>query len=182
MHLLLSRGDYRYLTDGSAIGIHQFRFDTGFNPAETAIVGQQLLGKVFDFVKRSRVDTSLFALMISISADRVYVFSREELNKFRIVTGDVFSERWTFEMKDDVSYLKGTQLTSRGRNKVILTGPPGKNGRSPCMTFLSQLPSREEVIRRTKRVILFIDDVASPVPPARVAGPHLQGGDYIGGV
>jgi len=41
-------GDYRYLVEGSAIGIHQFRFIGDLGTSAATILSQELSGKIVD--------------------------------------------------------------------------------------------------------------------------------------
>ena len=46
-------GDYRYLDDGSVIGIHRFKFGQDLGGQLTAEVSQQLSGEIVDYIKKS---------------------------------------------------------------------------------------------------------------------------------
>ena len=49
-------GEYRYLKEGSVIGIHRFRFGKDFGGRVTSEISQQLSGEIVSFIARSRAD------------------------------------------------------------------------------------------------------------------------------
>src|ERR1700730_14883928 len=84
------RGEYRYLDDDSAIGIHRFSFDKDFGGAITSEVSQEVSGEIVAFIKRRPPDPSLFTLMTQTPPNDIYVLPRDDLVKLRIVTGDIY--------------------------------------------------------------------------------------------
>ena len=131
-------GEYRYLGPGSAIGIHRFTFGKDFGGPATSEISQKLSGQIVDYIKRSRADPSLFALMTQTPPDEVYVLSSDELQRFKIVTGDIYSENWSFEVHGNVSYLKADQVTWRGENKLLFGCVKGNKSPLPFVQILSR--------------------------------------------
>jgi len=169
-------GEYRYLADGSSIGIHQFRFERDLGAAVATDVSQRISGEIVSYIKRSRADPSLFALMTQTSPEEMRIISAQELTKLKVVTGDIYSESWTFEVHDGGSYLKADQITWRGENKIIFICDRGR----PFMMTLSQLPDRDGVIRATKNIEVSINEQPFNVAPKDVARqPSISGDAYI---
>ena len=167
------RGEYRYLDDDSAIGIHRFSFGKDFGGAITSEVSQELSGKIVAFIKRGRADSSLFTLMTQTPPDDIYVLPRDGLVKLRVVTGDIYSEAWAYEVHGDISYLKADQVTWRGENKIIFGCPPNDMKKHmPIMMIFSELPDRESIARQAKNVILIIN--GKNAPPKLAGDSHLQ--------
>jgi hypothetical protein len=174
-------GEYRYLKEGSVIGIHRFRFSKDFGGDITSEISQQLSGEIVSFIARSRADPRLFAVMSHTPPDDVQVLSSEDLKKFKIVTRDIYSEDWGFEVHGPLSYLKADQITSRGENKLIFGCAPVDGRLTTLVTVLSELRGRQSVVDSAQNVLLFIDEQVLPVPANLVAGqPRLEGTKYIG--
>ena len=174
-------GEYRYLKEGSVIGIYRFRFGKDFGGRVTSEISQQLSGEIVSFIARSRADPNLFAVMSQTSPDDVQVLSSEDLKKFKIVTGDIYSEEWGFEVHGPLSYLKADQIAWRGENKLIFGCAPVDGRPTTLVTVLSELPARQSVIHSSQNVLLFVDEQVLPVPPNLVVGqPRLEGTKYIG--
>ena len=173
-------GEYRYLDTGSVIGIHRFRFEKDFGGALASEVSQQVSGEIVSYLKRARADPSLFALMVQTAPEKIRILSADELRDFKIVTGDVLSEEWSFEVRGTISYLKADQKTWRGENKLIFACLTSNRGREVNMMTLSELPQREAVIAEAKTPVLFIDDNTSVLQPGSFTNdPKLEGDSYI---
>jgi hypothetical protein len=97
------------------------------------------------------------------------------------VTGDIYSEAWTYEVHGDISYLKADQVTTRGENKIIFScSLDNVKNHVPIMMILSELPHRERIVREWENIILFINDTRSPVATKDVFyPPQLTGDSYL---
>jgi hypothetical protein len=69
-------------------------------------VSQLLVGEIVDFLNRLGVDPTLFKLMTDTVPNNVYIIPNDQLTKLRVVTGDISSETWTFELKNGSRHLK----------------------------------------------------------------------------
>jgi hypothetical protein len=168
-------GDYRYLSGASAIGVHRFRFEEELGGEVTAEISQALSGQIVDYIVKSRADPALFTLMTQTSPDSIHIVPREELERLKVVTGDVYSEEWSYEMQDNAAYLKADQITWRGRNKLLFVCPPGEQ-KVPLLMTISELPDRDEIIKSTKTVLLILDGKPLPVvPEAVIQAPEANG-------
>ena len=169
----LSACIYPYL--GGVIGIHRFRFGKDFGGDITSEISQQLSGEIVSFIARSRADPRLFAVMSQTPPDNVQVLSSEDLKKFKIVTADIYSEEWGFEVHGPLSYLKADQITWRGENKLIFGCAPVDARPTTIVTVLSELSARQSVVNGSQHVLLFVDEQVFPVPPNLVVGqPRLE--------
>jgi hypothetical protein len=169
-------GEYRYLAAESAIGIHQFRFDRDVGGSVATQVSQLLSGEIVAFIKRSRADPNLFALMTQTPPDDIHIISPDDLNKLRVVTNDLYKEEWTFEVRNGRSYLKADQITWRGENKFLFIC----DGHKTFMMTLTQLPDRDTVIREAKNIIVMINEQSFPVASGDVAQrPSPSGDSYV---
>jgi hypothetical protein len=60
-------GEYRYLHQGSAIGVHRFSFtNTAITASEATETSQLLAGYIVEFLNKSRVTTDFFPLMTKL--------------------------------------------------------------------------------------------------------------------
>ena len=115
--------------------------------------------------------------MTQTPPDDIHVISSEELTRLKIVTGDIYSENWSFEIHGDVAYLKADQVTWRGQNKLIFSCPPGS---PPTILTLSELPDRESIVREAGTAILVINDQPFTVPRSRRdRQPTMENGRYL---
>jgi hypothetical protein len=169
-------GEYRYLSADSVIGIHRFAFQEDYGGSVTSEVSQILAGRIVDYIKRSRADSGLFTLMTQASPDDIHILSSDELAKFKVVTGDIYSEDWSFEVHGALSYLKADQITWRGESKLIFTCDQG----IPGILTLSELSDREAIIRESTTPILIINDQSFTVPRTfHDQPPTLANGRYV---
>ena len=126
-------GEYRYLLDGSAIGIHRFRFENELSGTIASEVTQVVSGEIADFLNRSRVDTKFFPMLTQTPPDDMRIIPRDTLTELNLVTGDIYSETWSFEVIDVGSYLKADQVTVRGENKLLFVCEKYNGGVMPVM-------------------------------------------------
>lgn len=172
-------GDYRYLSGDSVLGVHRFRFEEELGGDITAEISQALSGQIVEYITKSRADPALFTLMTETSPDSIHIVPRDELERLKVVTGDVYSEEWSFEAQDNAAYLKADQITWRGRNKLLFVCPPGER-KVPLLMTISELPDRDEIIKSTKTVLLILDGRPLPVAAeAVIQAPEVNGESNI---
>ena len=172
-------GEYRYLAEGSIIGIHQFNFEKDFGGAVTSQISQLLSGQIVEFIKRSRADPDLFAIMVKTAPSDIQVISQDDLEKLNVVTGDVYSEEWSFEVHGPYSYLKADQITWRGENKLLFGCPDERGRKTLIMMTLSELPDRDDVIRENKNIFVVIDDQVSFIGLSEVQSALVLAGETM---
>ena len=68
-------GSFRYLSDASNLGVHQFSINDNNLQAGTAIaISQEAAAQIVEFIKKSRVDIQFFTLMTSALPSEIYLF------------------------------------------------------------------------------------------------------------
>ena len=174
-------GEYRYLHEGSAIGVHRFSFgDTTVSADEATETSQLVAGHIVEFLNKSRVTPDFFPLMTKTPPDNIQIIPIDELRSMRVVTDDVFSEGWSFEIAMGQPYLKGDQITRRGENKLLFYCSNDNAGKKLILTALSELPDREKAIDGDKLIILFLDGVGFEMPNDLIyERPKLTGQIWI---
>ena len=122
--------------------------------------------------------------MTQTSPDEIQIVPMDDLVKLKVVTGDIYSEEWSYEIRGDLSYLKAEQITWRGTNKLLFICVPSNKAknkkRQPVLMTLSELPEREKIIASAKMLILIVDGKSIPLSPRIVKeAPKLSGDLYI---
>lgn len=117
--------DYRWLSSGSLLGIHQFYFnkDAGFSIDTNLAVSasQQIAAQIIKFIKDSRVSISFFSEMTSAAPDQMKYLKRSHLEDLRVITNDVHDEKWSIDVIEGNHFLKIWQQSYYGENKLIFT-------------------------------------------------------------
>ena len=171
-------GQYRYLTKGSLIGIHRFRFAQDFGGTQTAAISQLMSGKIVSFLKRQRVDPAFFTSMTETSSSSIEFLTAAQLSNLNVVTNGIYSESWEFELIGQRSYLRADQVTSRGENKLLFFCQADNGQPKLSILAMSELPDREEISRDARFIILFIDgkEIKFPLGESKLT---RDGGKYL---
>ena len=75
--------------------------------------------------------------------------------------------------------MKREQITWRGENKLLFACPPAQK-KQPFLIFLFELADRNDIMRETKSVLLFLDGKPQVLPNNLVAQkPRPEGQSYI---
>jgi len=88
--LIFAGGKKRIADEGAGIGVHQFfsiSEDTR-SPSETISGTQTTTARITRHLEKMEVDPSLWIHAMETPPQQLYYFSREELEKFKLVTGD----------------------------------------------------------------------------------------------
>jgi hypothetical protein len=108
--------------------------------------------------------------------DDIQIIPEKDLRTMKVVTDDVFSEGWSFEIAMGQPYLKGDQITRRGENKLLFYCSNENAGKKLLLMAMSELPDREKIIDANKLIILFLDGVPFEMPNSLVyERPKLTG-------
>jgi hypothetical protein len=77
-------GRYRYLRDGSRLGVHQFYTveENVVSSAEGIALGQVLSGEIVDYLAEMRVDSAFFRLMTEPQPEEILWVPRASLERF----------------------------------------------------------------------------------------------------
>ena len=70
----------------------------------------------------------------------IEIISDQELHAMKLVTDDIYSEEWSYELVEGQPYLKGDQVSRRGENKLIFACERNGSRLVPVLFALSELP------------------------------------------
>jgi hypothetical protein len=157
-------GEYRYLVNGSKIGVHQFRFDSELGTAVTSAESQELSGTLVEYIRSRRANPVLFTLMSRVLPNDIKILSDKELEDNNVVTNDIYSENWEFEIQNNQAYLRGDQVAARGENKFMLYCDTTHGKNKAVVMAMSELPDHKRIIEATRNIILFIDGEERIIP------------------
>ena len=112
--------DYRYIQQGSEYGVHRFVNPAGPKTDDLAI-GQILSAAIGNYIREMGVDSALFELTVKAGASEIYLLSKDELEKLRVVNNGRLPPAWTIEAIEGGMYLRGFQETWVGKGKSIFS-------------------------------------------------------------
>ncbi len=202
-------GHYRYLRAGSRLGVHQFYSsdEAGMTGAEGIALGQVLSAEIVDYMAEMRVDPAFLRLMTEPSPEEIRWVPRAELERVRVVTGDIYDQRSEYRNADGFYYLTLWQQSVFGENKLLVTcneiggigamaylQPPDLQAAKAAEHDLRitidgtpELPQSWDMIGTDDRwaiaVLAFTDDQVARLGRARSVGARLypEGGDWFYG-
>lgn len=122
-------GHYRYLSEGSRIGVHQFYLGDGANlsASEGVVISQLMAGEIVAFLDANRVRPDFFTLISTVTPDRIHWVPETALREFRVVTGPIYDQAAEFRHVDGHYYLLLWQQSYYGENKMVAAcAPPGE--------------------------------------------------------
>ena len=113
-------GDYRYLTSGSKLGIHQFyvKEDADLTVSEGVIISQILASEIVDLIDRSRVKSEFFSLISKVHPEDIFWVPEETLRGLRVVTGAISDQKSEYKQIQGLFYLLLWQQSYYGENKI----------------------------------------------------------------
>lgn len=116
-------GHYRYLREGSRLGVHQFYPDdeNSMTGAEGISVGQVLSAEIVDYMAEMRVDPAFFRKMTEPRPEEIGWVPLPELESFNVVTGDIWEQRTEYRNADGFYYLTLWQQSLYGENKLLVS-------------------------------------------------------------
>ncbi len=114
--------DYRFLDEGSRIGVHQFAVSgTEMETNEALSISQDISAQIVEHIRAMRADPSFFGLMVSAHAEEVYWVPRETLEELRVVTGNVYDQTAEYRNVNGTLALHLSQVSQVGKNSLTLT-------------------------------------------------------------
>jgi hypothetical protein len=123
-------GDYRYLSENSLLGVHQFSSANEDLDASTAISSaQSISAMIVSFITEMRADPKLFEKMSAMPAEGIDWLSREDLVRWNVVTGSVYEEREDYLNLNGGIALQLSHTSLNGdSNMVLMCGEFGPVG------------------------------------------------------
>lgn len=111
-------GYYRYISQGSEYGVHRFTNPNG--PKATDLDTAQILSaSIGNYIREMEVAPALFDLTVKAGPEHIYVLSKTEYTKLRVVNNGRLPSIWSIEANEAGMYLKGVQETWVGEGKAI---------------------------------------------------------------
>lgn len=113
--------DYRYLSEGSLIGVHQFSsINSELGSAEAMSSAQMVSAMIVSYIQEMRVDTELFKRMSETPAEGIDFISRADLERWNVVTGPIYSETAEYENINGSLGLRLEHVSLYGTSTMFL--------------------------------------------------------------
>lgn len=109
-------GQYRWIGEGCAYGVHRFYAEEQIGDDHTQITAAMIL----DYLREMGVDAALFSEMAKAGRAEINELTHEQLVELRVVNGPLQPARWSVESDGEDLYLKGERTSWRGVDKFIL--------------------------------------------------------------
>jgi hypothetical protein len=114
-------GQFRYLKDGSRLGIHRFSFAA---PQEKeSELAQVASATVVSYLREMGIDSDFFALSTEVGSNDIYEPTKPILKQLNVINDGITKTTWTVEGTSGSLHLKGERDTVFGLNKFILACP-----------------------------------------------------------
>jgi len=112
-------GEFRYIESGSAYGVHRASRPGEPRRGDLA-TGQLVAATVAAYYRDMDVDPRLLDLTMRVSNDEIYVLSETEVIQLGVANNGRKRPRWTIEVIEGGTYLRGEQETVFGLGKLVL--------------------------------------------------------------
>lgn len=111
-------GQFRYIVPGSIYGVHRFhrRSNTTANDLELA---QIVSAAVSSYIREMDVDPELLNYMTAAGKDDMNILTDHALVDLNVVNNGRQRAKWTIEVVEGATYLRGEQLTVWGLGRVM---------------------------------------------------------------
>jgi hypothetical protein len=163
-------GQFRYLTNGSHYGVHQFR-STGQEPAgegDTQIASAEIK----EYVRSMDVDPELFGLSVSAGPDGMFEIDKPTLERLNVVNNGRTRPIWSIQGAAGNLYLKGERITEEsGINKFIIYC----NNRQTILHAIFETLGRDSELMDMSAHSLLIDN---QVYPLNAVSKQIQNGFF----
>lgn len=118
-------GNYRYLQQGSQLGVHRFyRNNAGTQDLD---VGQVMSAAITAYLEEMGVSTDLFDIMVKAGRGQMLILSRDQIQSLRLANFGFQQSSWKIEGTQGQVYLKGEQESFNGLGKLLMTCAPHGN-------------------------------------------------------
>ena len=134
-------GHYRYLMEGSRLGVHQFYLTDGndLTANEGVAVSQFLAGEIVEFIGQARVKPEFFSLISSVNPSEILWVPEDKLREFRVITDAIFDQNSEYKNVQGNFYLLLWQQSYYGENKMVAACSPGEGMVGERMVFSSYI-------------------------------------------
>lgn len=151
-------GQFRYLTEGSHYGVHQFR-STGQEPASEGDT-QTASAAIVEYVRSMDVDPELFGLSVSAGPNGMFEIDKPTLERLNVVNNGRTRPIWSIQSAAGKLYLKGERITEEsGINKFIIYCD---NRKTMLLAIFDTLRRDSELMEMSAHSLL-IDDQVYPI-------------------
>jgi hypothetical protein len=118
--LIYLGGDYRYLAEGSRLGVHQFRYvvERMAKQSQTTRDTQLLSAEITDLISAAYVDPAFFSLMGRTEADDLNWVDALLLEQLNFVNRDVAFQTSEFDLQNGLIEHVMTRTGLFGRNRI----------------------------------------------------------------
>ena len=163
-------GNYRYLLQGSQIGVHRFyRNNTGTQDLD---VGQVMSAAITAYLEEMGVSTDLFDIMVKAGRGQMLILNRDQIQALRLANFGFQKSSWKIEGTQGQVYLKGEQESFNGLGKLLMTCSP--EGRVKVSALYNAGNSNQVIAAEARQYSLRINDrflpVSGPVEAAKQSG------------
>lgn len=166
-------GYYRYLQQGSQLGVHRFyRNSTGTQDLD---VGQVMSAAITAYLEEMGVSTDLFDIMVKAGRDQMLILNREQIQALRLANFGFQQSLWKIEGTQGQVYLKGEQESFNGLGKLLMTCAP--QGRVKVSALYNAGNSNRAIASEARQYSLRLNDRFLPIS-GTVEGTK-QSGNFV---
>ena len=114
-------GHYRSASPGT-LGVHQFFFsgDSQLSGAEATSISQMMAADIVDYIREMRADPEFFSVMTRSYPDEMHWVPAEELERLRVLNGDIYDQKEEYKNSNGNFYLLLWQQSRYGENKMLV--------------------------------------------------------------
>jgi hypothetical protein len=138
-------GTYRYLQEGSRLGVHQFAFvaDEFAVKSETTRQVQNMAASITDLLSRANVDPGFFTLMGQTAPEEMHWVDTETLRQLNVLNRERAYQENDFDLQDGQFSLVMTNVGMYGIHRLTASCEGGR------LSFLSEtgFPETETAVK-----------------------------------
>lgn len=113
--------DYRYISTGARIGIHQFGiYDVELDGNQGAAIGQVMSGVLSEYIRTQRAGPELFEAISGTGHDDILWIPDQQLEAWRVVTNDIYDESESYININGNIALRLKQIAITGDSHLTL--------------------------------------------------------------
>ncbi|HDS0957106.1 TPA: hypothetical protein QDZ28_000752 [Pseudomonas putida] len=171
--LTFAGGKFRYIDQAAQVGIHRFYRRTAMST--DLDVAQVMSAAITTYLIKMGVSPALFERMVQVGRGKMELLGHADAAKLNLVNNGVLPAEWGIEGKQGQVYLMGSQKTSNGTGKIIMTCAPGR--RVKFSALYDGGDNNAFIIRNAKNYSLRINQQFLPVSTL-LSQPTISG-DYV---